>query len=404
MPRLRPPRPHRPQRPHRPARRPPSGTARIVVLGDLMVDVVLAPSRPLERRARTSPAMSRSSRAGRRRTTARWLGRLGARSSLISAVGRDAAGRALVATLRADHVTPRVTRVAGARTGRIGVLVSPDGERSFVADRGAADLLRPDDLQAGLVHRRRCVAHARLFAPGRAARVSRPTGRRAGARRRGDGQHRSGLDRPAPRGSAVAPHAPLLADIAPDLIFATATEAEALLGRQAVEGCSSSRPMAVVKRGPKGATVLARDRDRPLRFEVATVQIAAADTTGAGDAFDAGFLVGLVRGPSRRVDSLPASLQRAALAGHRAAAAAALDGARRNWRSAERRTLARDAHRPTRHRPGGRRRPRGRSARRGARIHAHLATACRTPRTSRWRGLRGRGPGRRRDPGHGRDP
>ena len=38
-------------------------------------------------------------------------------------------------------MTPRVVRVAGARTGRIGVLVAPDGERSFVADRGAADQL-----------------------------------------------------------------------------------------------------------------------------------------------------------------------------------------------------------------------------------------------------------------------
>ena len=43
---------------------------------------------------------------------------------------------------------PRVSRVAGARTGRIGVLVAPGGERSFVADRAAADQLAPDDLRA----------------------------------------------------------------------------------------------------------------------------------------------------------------------------------------------------------------------------------------------------------------
>ena len=45
----------------------------------------------------------------------------------------------------------------------------------------------------------------------------------------------------------------------------------------------------------------------------------ATDTTGAGDAFDAGFLVGWFA--SRRAGrSVPASLQRAAVAGHRAAA------------------------------------------------------------------------------------
>jgi sugar/nucleoside kinase (ribokinase family) len=46
--------------------------------------------------------------------------------------------------------------------------------------------------------------------------------------------------------------------------------------------------------------------------------VTAADTTGAGDAFDAGFLVAwfAARAAGR---SIPTSLQRAALAGHRAA-------------------------------------------------------------------------------------
>jgi sugar/nucleoside kinase (ribokinase family) len=75
----------------------------------------------------------------------------------------------------------------------------------------------------------------------------------------------------------------------------------------------------VVKRGAKGATVMARQDGERLRFEVATEHVQARDTTGAGDAFDAGFLAGwfAARGGGR---SLPASLQRAALAGHRAAA------------------------------------------------------------------------------------
>ena len=47
-----------------------------------------------------------------------------------------------------DGVTVKAVRVAGARTGRIGVLVEPDGQRSFVQDRGAALRLRPEDLKA----------------------------------------------------------------------------------------------------------------------------------------------------------------------------------------------------------------------------------------------------------------
>jgi 2-dehydro-3-deoxygluconokinase len=111
----------------------------------------------------------------------------------------------------------------------------------------------------------------------------------------------------------------LVADIAPDILFATASEAEGLLGKYAVDGLLDVAAIAVVKRGAKGATVLAREGDARLRFEVATTPIQATDTTGAGDAFDAGFLVGWFT--SRAAGhSLPASLQRAALAGHRAAA------------------------------------------------------------------------------------
>ena len=117
------------------------------MLGDLVLDVVLAPASPLDS-GTDVPGKVSLVQGGSAATTARWLARLGARSSLIASVGRDPAGRALVEAIRGDGVTPRVSRVAGARTGRIGVLVAPGGERSFVADRGAADLLEPGDLRA----------------------------------------------------------------------------------------------------------------------------------------------------------------------------------------------------------------------------------------------------------------
>lgn len=302
----------RPSRPRRSSSRP-----RIVVLGDLVVDVVLRPDRALEHGSDV-PGRVAFAQGGSAATAARWLGRLGARSSMIAAIGRDAAGRALIDALKSDGVTPRVVRVAGARTGRIGVLVTPDGERSFVQDRGAALQLTPDDLKADWFTRADAVhlpIYSLLDEPlGLAGRRAIELGRATDAAISIDLASVGPL---VARGRRAA--RALVAEIAPTILFATATEAEALLGKYAVEGLLDIARIVVVKRGSKGATVLARDGDQRLRFDVATTPIAASDTTGAGDAFDAGFLVGWFssRAAGR---SIPVSLRRAALAGHRAAA------------------------------------------------------------------------------------
>lgn len=306
------PRPGRPRRPRRPARGP-----KIVVLGDLMLDVVMAPTRPLE--AGTDvPGRVALVQGGSAGNTARWLARLGARSSLIAAVGRDVAGRALVAALRQDGVAPHVIRVSAVRTGRIGVFVTPDGERSFVADRAAADRLEPADLRAAWFDRADALhlpVYSLLGAPlGLAGQRAIELGRSAGASVSVDLASIGPLLADG-RGPAQA----LIADIAPDLLFATALEAEALLGLRDPEGLLDLAQVAVVKRGPKGSTVLTRLGTGRSRFEIATEHLATRDTTGAGDAFDAGFLVGWF-GARLAGRSLSVSLQRAALAGHRAAA------------------------------------------------------------------------------------
>jgi sugar/nucleoside kinase (ribokinase family) len=302
----------RPSRPRRSPARP-----RIVVIGDLVVDVLFRPQRAMEHGSDV-PGRVSFEQGGSASTAARWLGRLGARASLVTAVGRDRAGRALVDAVRGDGVTLRAVRVAGARTGRIGVLVTPDGERSFVQDRGAALQLGPGDLQAAWFERADAVhlpVYSLLGEPlGDAGRRAVELGRAAGAAVSVD---LASIGPLLARGRRAA--ASLIDEIAPDILFATASEAEALLGRYAVDGLLDVAPIAIVKRGPKGATVLAREGDGRLRFEIATTPLPASDTTGAGDAFDAGFLVAwfTARAGGR---SLPASLQRATLAGHRAAA------------------------------------------------------------------------------------
>lgn len=289
----------------------------MVVLGDLVLDVVLAPSRALEAGSDV-PGRVALVQGGSAANTARWLGRLGARSSLIAAVGRDATGRALVKAIRADGVTPHVSRVAGAPTGRIGVLVAPDGERSFVQERGAAELLRPGELRAAWFAGADAIhlpIYSLLGGPlGDAGRRALELGRAAGAVVSVDLASIAPLMAGGRRAART-----LIGETAADIVFATAPEAEALLGDGRLDGLLEFTSIAVVKRGSKGATVLARDGADALRFEAATEALTAIDTTGAGDAFDAGFLVGWLtaRAAGR---SLSASLHRAALTGHRAAA------------------------------------------------------------------------------------
>ena len=74
----------------------------------------------------------------------------------------------------------------------------------------------------------------------------------------------------------------LLDTIAPDVLFATEAEWE-MLG-----GAYLTAPTGVIKRGPRGCTVVTED----ARLDLAPVEAEVVDTTGAGDALAAGFLLG----------------------------------------------------------------------------------------------------------------
>lgn len=290
-----------------------------------MLDVVLRADAPIET-GTDVPGRVEIRQGGSAANVARWLARLGVRSSLVCAVGRDGAGRSLVAQLRRDDVTVRAIRVAGHRTGRIGVLVAPSGERSFVADRRAATRMEPRDLKpewfdgVELIH---LPAYSLLVEPlGSAGVRGVELTRQRGAR-----GARVSID--------LASVGPLLAHgrreardlvtrLNPDLIFATESEAEALLGRNP-EALLDIAAVAVIKRGARGARVYARvdhgqaEPEPPLRFDIATTPVVAGDTTGAGDAFDAGFIHGWLGALANGHGGADA-LHRATMAGHRTAA------------------------------------------------------------------------------------
>jgi sugar/nucleoside kinase (ribokinase family) len=291
-----------------------------------VLDVVLKAATPIES-GTDVPGRVEIRLGGSAAVCARWLAHLGARSTLVCAVGRDGAGRSLIAQLRRDDVNVRAVRIAGHRTGRIGVLVAPSGERSFVADRRAATRMEPDDLKPewfddlDLIH---LPAYSLLVEPLGSASVRAVELARARSQR----AVRVSID--------LASVGPLLAhgrreareligNLRPDLVFATEPEVEALLGRHVPEGLLDLAAVAVIKRGSRGARVFARidhgqrEAEPPLQFDVATAPVPAEDTTGAGDAFDAGFISGWLTALGTGHVGADA-LHRATIAGHRAAA------------------------------------------------------------------------------------
>lgn len=287
------------------------------MVGDLVLDVVLAPSRAIES-GTDVPGRVQLRQGGSAATTARWAARLGASTTLVCAVGRDPVGRSLVAAVRADGVDVRAARLRGLSTGRIGVVLAPGGERSFVADRAAADGLRPEDIRSAWFSRA-AILHLPFY-----SLLGAPLGQ--AGRRAVELAHGAGI----PVSLDLASIGPLLLsgrraarelvrEIAPDLLFATSAEAKAFVGGLDADGLLDVAPTVVIKRGAAGATVLARDGGARRRFEAATPHVVAADSTGAGDAFDAGFIVAWLAARSAGRSSA-VGLRQAAIAGHRAAA------------------------------------------------------------------------------------
>ena len=244
-------------------------TGTICVLGDAHLDVVVRVSGPVAEETDT-PAETLVGVGGQAANVAAWIAGLGGRARLIAARGRDPA-----AELVAAELTRRGVDLAGpVLDGRTGVVVSlSDGgrSRSMLTDRGVGPQLEP-----GAVDARWLAGCGWLHLPAYSL-VSWPV-RDAARAAAGQVPHRS-LDLSSIAAVAdfgVGRFRELAASLRPDVVFATEAEV-ALVGD--IPGAEM-----VVKLGPDGAH--AGGRVYPA------LPATPVDSTGAGDAFAAGYLVG----------------------------------------------------------------------------------------------------------------
>ena len=225
---------------------------------------------------------------------------LGGEAAFVGAVGSDALGRRLVEGLRDAGVTPHLALVDGASTARIAVMLGAGGERSFVTARGAAECLGPSDLRRswfdgiGVLH---LPAYSLLGGSlGDAAAMAAAWAHEAGAMVSVDLASAAPLRAIGAEGARVA-----VATVRPDVLFANAEEAAVLEDRLADLAAT-----VVIKMGADGCRV--------GDVVVPTEAVEADDTTGAGDAFDAGFLFALLN----QLGASPADAGRAGNAAARA--------------------------------------------------------------------------------------
>jgi sugar/nucleoside kinase (ribokinase family) len=266
----------------------------VISLGLLVADVIARPFAGLPPRGRLSLIDSTTLAVGGcAANTAVALARFGATVGVIGRVGEDGFGDFVVASLAREGIDVSAVRRDPERpTSSTVVLVAPDGERSFLHSRGAnAGLCEADvDLAA--------VREARVLHVGGALLLPSLDGEPL-ARILADAQDHdvtTTLDTVFdPTGRWIRSIGLALARV--DVLLASEAEAAALSGKAAPEEqaeffLAKGVNAVALKRGAAGAFV-ANAREA---LHVAAVPVDAVDTTGAGDAFAAGFVLGVLRG------------------------------------------------------------------------------------------------------------
>lgn len=265
---------------------PTLGPGRVLVVGDVMTDIIVRPHGEMVRGSDRNADIA-SSQGGSAANQAAWLAHLDVPVALFARVGASDVA-AICGELETDGIASLLRGDAARETGRIVTLVDPDGERSFFTDGGANRALDAADLPDGwLADTSLLVLSGYTFfaeRPREAALTMLAAARRAGVPVVVD---------PASTGflSEVGVEAFLDWTAGSDFIIPNAEEAALLTGSSdldvQLEALSARYPFTVIKCGASGAAGKAKGSPR---LTVDATLVDAIDTTGAGDAFLAGFI------------------------------------------------------------------------------------------------------------------
>lgn len=226
------------------------------------------------------------SSGGSAANTIHGLARLGVESGFIGKVGQDELGDFFFKDMKESHIDPKLMK-SNTDSGRAVALISPDSERTFATFLGAAIDLLPEDL-----HKELFDGYKYLHVEGylvqnhdlltRASQLAR------------ENNMKISLDLASY--NVVEDNLEFLKTYIKDyvdIIFANEEEAKAFTGlepEEALHELAKHAEIAVVKIGKEGSMIKQGD----AVYTVKPIKASPVDTTGAGDAYAAGFLYGLV--------------------------------------------------------------------------------------------------------------
>jgi sugar/nucleoside kinase (ribokinase family) len=261
----------------------------VCAIGDLTLDVIVRLGGQLAAGGDTTSEI-RLAAGGQAANVSAWAAVLGANARFVGKRGEDEAGRFALAGLEATGV--EVLGPVHGRNGVICAVVSADGERSMASDRGTATALHADELDPAWLEG--CdhlfvSGYALLHEPVRsAAQRAVKLARAQGAAVSVDLATWSAI-----REAGAVEFRDAVVDVAPDAVFANEAE-------EGIFGGPVPGAQWILKRGARGCSF---DGDERPALPVERV----VDTTGAGDALAAGWIVG---GPALALEAAAQCVQR----------------------------------------------------------------------------------------------
>ena len=257
----------------------------LCAVGDVVEDVVVHLNGPVNLGTDTVSTVSRR-RGGRAANVAYFAAAVAGRARFVGRIGNDDTGERLLAALHRAGVETFVER--DGTTGTIVVVVDEHGERTMLTDRGAAPLLThvPDAALDGST-----VLHLPLYSltHGAIADACVDAARRAHERNIAVSLDLSSVTSIVDIGADAV--AEIITTIRPRWVLCNAEERDAAGGIDVLTRVAT-RATIVTKHGAEPTEVCRRDGGQwtTSHHRVAPVD-SVVDTTGAGDAFAAGFLV-----------------------------------------------------------------------------------------------------------------